>query len=396
MRTKFIDDKKMDARLLSVKPSWREHILYEELEWVESVPNRFMAQVRHESRGKVNNEIYYTLTGMRKLKDVLNDENSNIVQTVLISCADVIATCILDGVDAGLIYFDSSWIYVRQDGCPQYMYIPIDRNMHHCGHNSLVPEGHLIKLIDQLANASNKCWNQYSETQRRILLGMSQWPLSELTLRSFSAVLENDLGYSLTPVTAEAIRVLNGRDPNYGRNLHSRAGSLEQYSQGTWRGINSRGSMEAFRREVGIMPGHEGDHLIIKNTNNVEQQNEWNSVINSPKLGPIAELNTSTHSYNECFIIVRQSDGSSCQFVDGQSVHLGRGYKNEMQILGNPKISREHAVVECRYGNLYLYDLGSVNGTWLSGKRLAPKYKTPISIGQHFSLANEGFIIKIV
>lgn len=51
-------------------------------------------------------------------------------------------------------------------------------------------------------------------------------------------------------------------------------------------------------------------------------------------------------------------------------------------------ISRRHAVLVRYRGAVHVIDLGSMNGTYINGKRLTPKVAFPLSPGDQLRLAN--------
>jgi phage tail-like protein len=59
---------------------------------------------------------------------------------------------------------------------------------------------------------------------------------------------------------------------------------------------------------------------------------------------------------------------------------IGRQEGNALR-LDNPLISRQHARLECTPAGCQITDLGSANGTYLNGERLAPNAPTPLVHG---------------
>lgn len=62
--------------------------------------------------------------------------------------------------------------------------------------------------------------------------------------------------------------------------------------------------------------------------------------------------------------------GEEYLLYQGQQVRLGRANENDLLLL-DPKISRNHAVIEWNGSGFNLRDLGSVNGTFVNGERIA-------------------------
>ena len=86
------------------------------------------------------------------------------------------------------------------------------------------------------------------------------------------------------------------------------------------------------------------------------------------------------------YALYRVSTGETYYFTVGQQVVLGRGSTCTPQILGNPKLSREHARILAANNRITLTDLGSTNGTYVNGHPLEANKATPIPLGQHFYL----------
>ena len=78
----------------------------------------------------------------------------------------------------------------------------------------------------------------------------------------------------------------------------------------------------------------------------------------------------------------------------GANVSLGRSPDNALRVLGNPRVSRQHALLACSDAGVILRDLGSANGTWVEGRRLASGDELLLSAGQRFALADEEFVVE--
>ena len=90
--------------------------------------------------------------------------------------------------------------------------------------------------------------------------------------------------------------------------------------------------------------------------------------------------------------LVREADGATYMLLDAPVV-LGRSQTCDITIAGNSALSRRHAQLDPVA--LTLTDLGSANGTFVDGARLAPQASVPLAIGAMFTLANEGFCIVV-
>lgn len=59
---------------------------------------------------------------------------------------------------------------------------------------------------------------------------------------------------------------------------------------------------------------------------------------------------------------------------------LGRSTACAISI-ANPQLSRRHAVIGCSTEGFYITDIGSSNGTWVNGRRLAVMERQPLQDG---------------
>ncbi len=81
--------------------------------------------------------------------------------------------------------------------------------------------------------------------------------------------------------------------------------------------------------------------------------------------------------------------------ITGDVIRLGRSSQNEYCITGNGSIGRVHAVIERRGDVWWLKDMGSVNGTFVSGRRMTGQQAYRLKSGDRFQLADEEFVFEI-
>lgn len=93
---------------------------------------------------------------------------------------------------------------------------------------------------------------------------------------------------------------------------------------------------------------------------------------------------------------IRQCSNGQAVVVSGPgaNVSLGRSPDNALCVKGNPRVSRQHAVLACSDAGVILRDLGSANGTWVEGRRLTLGDEPILSVGQRFALADEEFVVE--
>ncbi len=78
-------------------------------------------------------------------------------------------------------------------------------------------------------------------------------------------------------------------------------------------------------------------------------------------------------------------EGIRVQTLTPGEHHLGRQPGNEI-LLPNREVSRRHALLACTPQGCTVTDLGSSNGTYLEGKKLAPHTPYPLSLPAHLKV----------
>jgi twitching motility protein PilT len=63
-------------------------------------------------------------------------------------------------------------------------------------------------------------------------------------------------------------------------------------------------------------------------------------------------------------------DSNHVLSIDNQPFRIGRSPDNEVALIEDNTLSRQHCIVETRNGNVYVRDLDSRHGTWIRGKKL--------------------------
>ena len=75
-------------------------------------------------------------------------------------------------------------------------------------------------------------------------------------------------------------------------------------------------------------------------------------------------------------------------------VRIGRSSQNVYCITGNASIGRNHAALVRRGNDCYLKDLGSVNGTFVNGRRLGENQACRLQSKDRIQLADEEFVFE--
>lgn len=72
--------------------------------------------------------------------------------------------------------------------------------------------------------------------------------------------------------------------------------------------------------------------------------------------------------------------GGNSKMLSNKAFSIGRDKSNQL-IIGDPKVSRFHAVVSFRDGEAYIKDSKSSNGTFVNGERVNPDRATKLKNG---------------
>jgi pSer/pThr/pTyr-binding forkhead associated (FHA) protein len=89
--------------------------------------------------------------------------------------------------------------------------------------------------------------------------------------------------------------------------------------------------------------------------------------------------------------LLRRKNGEN-HIIDKPHYTIGKDSLHvELCIKDNSAISRQHAVIEAKEGRMYITDLGSTNGTFLNGVRIAGGEPKEINYGDTITIADEEF-----
>lgn len=94
-----------------------------------------------------------------------------------------------------------------------------------------------------------------------------------------------------------------------------------------------------------------------------------------------------------CYLL-RERDGSRFPIEGSEALVVGRSAASDIQLAGNSNLSRAHASVRRVGEGFEVTDLGSSNGTFVHGVRLARGQSMRVGLGEEFHLADEP--VKIV
>lgn len=326
---------------------------------------------------------YYGVAGLSRL-DVYTKRPLSLVQyrTMLESLYAVMNLCVREGLPQGNVCFDTSCVYVDERGAMRFAFVPFER---------VDGAGSALDLLLYLGGQEVRMVLPQDELARQAVADFA---------RSRSVLPATDLGTFLAErfglsTCAPAVPVSG---------LAGGSGSLG-YTGGTGpTGATGAAKKSMTFDPVAMMTGvslqRDVAHGVATEVAGTVESGPLANVAETSLLGggeavredgvPAgAELATSA---KPVMALVRESDGATYTLPDAPVV-LGRSQTCDITIAGNSALSRRHAQLDP--AGLTLTDLGSANGTFVGGVRLAPQISMPLDIGTMFTLANEGFRVVV-
>lgn len=94
------------------------------------------------------------------------------------------------------------------------------------------------------------------------------------------------------------------------------------------------------------------------------------------------------------FLLLDLGGRRSFELAEGHVVSLGRDPGCDVWLEGHADVSRRHASICVRDGSVLVTDLGSTNGTFVNGRRIAAHESVLVSLGQSFSLSADSFCVR--
>lgn len=326
---------------------------------------------------------YYGVAGLSRL-DVYTKRPLSLVQyrTMLESLYAVMNLCVREGLPQGNVCFDTSCVYVDERGAMRFAFVPFER---------VDGAGSALDLLLYLGGQEVRMVLPQDESARQAVADFA---------RSRSVLPATDLGTFLAE--RFGLSTCAGAVPEGG--LVGGSGSLG-YTGGTgYTGTTGAAKKPMTFDPVAMMTGvslqRDVAHGVATEVAGTVESGPLANVAETSLLGggeavredgvPAgAELATSA---KPVMALVRAADGATYTLPDAPVV-LGRSQTCDITIAGNSALSRRHARLDPV--GLTLTDLGSANGTFVGGVRLAPQISMPLDIGTMFTLANEGFRVVV-
>lgn len=325
---------------------------------------------------------YYGVAGLSRL-DVYTKRPLSLVQyrTMLESLYAVMDLCVREGLPQGNVCFDTSCVYVDERGAMRFAFVPFER---------VDGAGSALDLLLYLGGQEVRMVLPQDESARQAVADFA---------RSRSVLPATDLGTFLAE--RFGLSTCAGAVPEGG--LVGGSGSLG-YTGGTgYTGTTGAAKKPMTFDPVAMMTGvslqRDVAHGVATEVAGTVESGPLANVAETSLLGggeavredgvPAgAELATSA---KPVMALVRAADGATYTLPDAPVV-LGRSQTCDITIAGNSALSRRHARLDPV--GLTLTDLGSANGTFVGGVRLAPQVSAPLAIGAMFTLANESFYLE--
>ncbi|PMP78794.1 MAG: DUF2662 domain-containing protein, partial [Chloroflexus aggregans] len=94
--------------------------------------------------------------------------------------------------------------------------------------------------------------------------------------------------------------------------------------------------------------------------------------VDQPNMTKIMQGDQAAGRSSGAFLLLQTGDTSQALPIATTMVSIGRGLDNDI-ILEDTRVSRKHAQLRYRQRRFWLTDLGSTNGTFVNGERIAER-----------------------
>lgn len=372
-------NRRLDALVL--KPGKRDVVSYR---LATRLSTSDAPELLHLWREDADAEVfYYGVAGLSRL-DVYTKRPLSLVQyrTMLESLCAVMDLCVREGLPQGNVCFDTSCVYVDERGAMRFAFVPFER---------VDGAGSALDLLLYLGGQEVRMVLPQDESARQAVADFA---------RSRSVLPATDLGTFLAE--RFGLSTCAGAVPEGG--LVGGSGSLG-YTGGTgYTGTTGAAKKPMTFDPVAMMAGvslqRDVAHGVATEVAGTVESGPLANVAETSLLGgggAVREDGVSAGaepvaSSKPVVVLVREADGATYMLPDAPVV-LGRSQTCDVTIAGNGALSRRHAQLDPVA--LTLTDLGSANGTFVGGVRLAPQISMPLDIGTMFTLANEGFRVVV-
>lgn len=370
--------RRLDALVL--KPGKRDVVSYR---LATRLSTSDAPELLHLWREDADSEVfYYGVAGLSRL-DVFTKRPLSLVQyrTMLESLHAVMDLCVREGLPQGNVCFDASCVYVDERGAMRFAFVPFER---------VDGAGSALDLLLYLGGQEVRMVLPQDESARQAVADFA---------RSRSVLPAADLGTFLAE--RFGLSTCAGAVPEGG--LVGGSGSLG-YTGGTgYTGTTGAAKKSMTFNPVAMMTGvslqRDVAHGVATEVAGTVESGPLANVAETSLLGggetahegAIPAGAKLAAGAKPVVMLVRECDGATYALPDAPVV-LGRSQTCDITIAGNSALSRRHAQLDP--AGLTLTDLGSANGTFVDGARLAPQVSVPLALNGRFVLADEGFHIE--
>ncbi len=294
-------------------------------------------------RDGVSTLLHYDIDGLWSLKTYLAKTvlSKNDLSRLLLSVREVLQVCADQRQAVESLIFDPNYVFVDARYEPHYVYVPLDDTPFETRNSPLT-------LLKALANHSRlKFANAEAELLSRNLEAFVLNQNSVFSANLYRRFLEQEL---------QALAA----DPQDIDDTPKGPAHLANGRSGTGETFGSQSSDSLFWTPLG------------------------------GSTGTAEPTGTQTGA-----VLRRARTGEEQALPKGREMLIGRGSACDVRALGNPKISRKHAALMYHDTGVSIQDLGSANGTWIGGRRLAARAPELLPLDGRFKLADEEFEVRI-
>jgi hypothetical protein len=159
-----------------------------------------------------------------------------------------------------------------------------------------------------------------------------------------------------------------------------------------WAGSRNRGVFDVFQRQDSLLRDAQGSIAYSVVTDTVSDAQKQENIAN-----PVdSDCANTTHRTNSFLQLRRMGMESVYTLIQGKPCMVGRGAECDIRIRDDAHLSHRHAMLVCVHDGVILSDLGSLNGTWVDGRRIASGERVRIPVGGVFHLSKIAFRVERV
>lgn len=396
-------------RLLTLTLGSGEHLDYVRSEWLAEGPGEGLLPFRYQGCEK-GATLNYDVLGLVQLPQFVKAPLSSAqYESLLRQLCSVVALCVSQDVPTSGLWFDPEGVFVTPEGRLRFVLVPV---------SGYVKAQHStpLELIGWLGSSAHVSM-AVGESHRHVS-AVGDWARrqSVFSPQKFGRFLDGE--YERTPVPGPGAgpgspgpSTLSDSSP-LGRGCHdcveaAKSGRGQRAAQGRdgatldpldLFGVNAQGraprpmarrisrtTYEVVPHEV-ERPSVSGDTLSLGSGSLGTRQDAMRPV-------PAADNGVPAIASPPAVSVRRLRDGLRLQ-VPGQPAVLGRSETCDLHFGGNLGMSRRHLEVSPDADGLTIRDLGSSNGTYVAGSRLAPQGSVHVDRGGHFTVAGDDFLVE--